>query len=252
MSPSSKKKEITSLANEHLRREVQLSPKKRKIPALKLTTLAPPIPTTEVIHDTYPQSSPIEDSSDLVLEGVAVPPTALQAGPSRLYLEVKERVAQHSSAKRRDKVIKINTKTSPKTAIHIDEPSIIDISSSLPPSDHAAPSVSLPSTAMIKSSSANRDIPKNGKSKTKQVKGRGAKPPAMTPLEYASKLRERAALAPQGASKKKPVKKFLEGMSIFYIGGDMQFASEQTRGRMNLVCPSVLFPDTVVDQKCQP
>jgi hypothetical protein len=49
-------------------------------------------------------------------------------------------------------------------------------------------------------------------------------------------LHNRATPVPKDISKKKSVNKFLEGMNIFYAGGDMQFASEKTRGRMRLVC----------------
>ena len=227
------------LADDPLRQVAQPSSKKRKIPALKLTTLAPPVSTKDVTHDAHLLSSPIEDSDGLLPKSVAVPPTsdgksALQAGSSRLYLEVIERVAQHSSTKRKDKVIKLlNTKAVPKTAVHDNEPSIIDISSSPPPPDRA----------VIQSSSTKREILQDAKSKTKPIKGKKVKPPAVTPLEYALKLREKATLAPRGAPKKS-VNRFLEGMGIFYIGGDMQFASEQTRGRMNLVCSSIISSDS--------
>jgi DNA polymerase lambda len=249
-SPSSKKRAINLLADDSsLKQQVEPSPKKRKIPALKLITLAPPVRTKMVTDGPHPQTSPIEDANDLLpIESVPVPPTsdnsnkaALQAGPSRLYLEVKERVAQHSSTKRRDKVIKLNTKAVPKTAVQPSEPSIIDISSSPPPSDRASSlPAPLPSIA-TKSTSINRDITKNDKSKPKPIKGKKGKPPAMTPVEYANNLREKATLASGEVSKKKSVNKFLEGMNIFYTGGDMQFASEQTRGRMSLVCSSLIF-----------
>jgi DNA polymerase lambda len=215
----------------------EVSSKKRKIPALKLTTLVPPVTTKEITHDPHPLSSPIEDSNDPPPKSAALPPTsdsksALQAGPSRLYLEVMERVAQHSSTKRRNKVIKLNTKA---VSVHDNGPSVIDISSSPPPSDRA----------VIKSGSTKRESLQDAKSKTKPIKGKKVKPPAMTPLEYAHKLREKATLAPRGAPKKS-VNRFLEGMRIFYIGGDMQFASEQTRGRMSLVCSPIIFSDTVI------
>lgn len=215
------------------RQQVQSSPKKRRIPALKLTALAPPVQAIKVPDNPQPQTSPIEDANDPFPTRDTIAQktgnnnkAVLQAGPSRLYLEVKERVAQHSSTNRRDKLIKVNDLH--KKAVQPSEPSIIDISSSPPP---------LPSAStVIKSTATGKRITKDEKSKANVVKGKKGKPPAMTPVEYATTLREKAALAPVVISKKKPVNKFLEGMNIFYTGGDMHFASEQTRGRMDLVC----------------
>jgi hypothetical protein len=255
-SPSSKKRAISLLANDHsLRQHIQPSPKKRKIPALKFTALAPPVQTKKATDVPQPQTSPIEDANELLSMSVAGPPTsannsnkvALQAGPSRLYLEVKERVAQHSSTKGRGKVIKLNTKNVNKIAVQPSEPSIIDISSSPPPppSDRTSSHAPLPSTA-IKSTPANRLITKDDKSKHKPIKGKKEKPPTMTPVEYALQLREKATLAPKDISKKKSINKFLQGLNIFYAGGDMKFASEQTRGRMRFVC-SLIISEAIID-----
>lgn len=239
-SPTSKKRSIDLLAGDLPRQQVQPSPKKRKIPPLKLPTLAPPVQTEQVTDSPHAHTSPIEDANELISRSISVPPTsengnraALQAGPSCLYLEVKERVAQHSSTKRRDKVMKLNAKNARKIAVRPSEPSIIDISSSPPPDRSRL--AALASNA-IKSSSTSRRITKDDKSKPKPIKGKKGKLAAMTPGEYALMLREKATLglAP-GVTKRKTVNKFLQGMNIFYTGGDMQFASEQTRGRMNLV-----------------
>jgi hypothetical protein len=227
------------------KQQAKQPPKKRKIPALKMTTLAPPLQSTKVANQPHLQTSPIEDANELVAISV-VPSTsdngnraAVQAGASRLYLEVKQRVAQHSSARRRDKVVKVNNKTISKNIVQPSEPSIIDISSSPPPSDRTPPSVPLPSIAIDSASEDKRSM-KEEKPKPKPKKGKKEKPQTMTPAEYALKLCERITLAPEKVSKKKSVNKFLEGMSIFYTGGDMKFASERTRGRMDLVCSYVI------------
>jgi hypothetical protein len=227
-----------------LKQQAKLPPKKSKIPALKFTTLAPLFHDNKVVDEPRPLSSPIEDANDLTTTSV-VPSTsdnsdrvAVQAGASRLYLEVKQRVAQHSSARRRDKVIKINNKDIPKNIAQPSETSIIDLSSSPPPSEPTSSSVHPPSTA-VNSTSEDKGITKQEKPKPKPTKGKKEKPQPVTPAEYALKLRERVALAPKKVPKKKSVNKFLEGMSIFYTGGDMKFASERTRGRMDLVCSSV-------------
>jgi len=238
-SPRSKKRAINLLAEN--RQQAQPSPKKRKIPALKLTSLAPLVQVDKV---TDAQTSPIEDPSDPFPTSTTVPlasdsgnKAALQAGPSRLYLEVKERVARHSSMKPRDKVVKLNNKYIRGATVRPSGPSIIDISSSPPPSNRTSSPAPLPSTT-IKSTSKNTRVAREDKPKPKPTKGKKRKPPPMTPVEYAIKLREK--MTPRGVSRKKSGSKFLEGMNIVYTGGDMQFASEQTRGRMDLVCSSAI------------
>lgn len=56
------------------------------------------------------------------------------------------------------------------------------------------------------------------------------KPNLVTPLEYAQKLL--SCLDPHV----KPKMNYLKGKRIFYIGGDMVYASATTRGRMEYVC----------------
>jgi DNA polymerase lambda len=68
----------------------------------------------------------------------------------------------------------------------------------------------------------------------KRPSGKKEKPQLMTPTEYAQRLMDNAAKVAEG--RKSSVIKFLEGKNIFYIGGDMQYAGERTRGRMELVC----------------
>jgi hypothetical protein len=78
-----------------------------------------------------------------------------------------------------------------------------------------------------------------------KAKGKKEKPPPMSPADYARMLQAKlAAAASKDAdpSTSKPIPKrkastvkFLEGKHIFYTGGDRTYASETTRGRMDLV-----------------
>jgi DNA polymerase lambda len=75
------------------------------------------------------------------------------------------------------------------------------------------------------SSSRNKsDASKN--KKNQKTKG---KPALVTPLEYAQKLQLSFELG------KKRKSDHLRGKRIFYVGGDMQYASTNTRGRMDYV-----------------
>ena len=188
------------------------------------------------IHNPNPPTSPIEEIVEVI------PPAALEnqvknktsmAQTSDLYLEVKERIAKHSSIKQRDKLLK---RGSSKMTAPIDESSIIYVSSS--PSSRATSPISAAKSAFTVTS-------KQGQKKTKQPadKRKGKeKPQPMTPTEYARSLNEKLAAASDAAvdsstskpKKRRPVK-FLEGKYIFYTGGDMKHASEMTRGRMDLV-----------------
>lgn len=188
------------------------------------------------IHNPNPPTSPIEEISEVL------PPAALESQVKNktsmsktndLYLEVKERIAKHSSVKQRDKLLK---RGSSKMTAPIDESSIIYVSSS--PSSRASSPISAVKSSFTVTS-------KQGQKKTKQPaeKRKGKeKPQPMTPTEYARSLNEKLAAAASvaaDASTSKPKKrtpvKFLEGKHIFYTGGDMKHASEMTRGRMDLV-----------------
>ena len=190
-----------------------------------------------------PPTSPIEEIS------VVLPPAALESQvenktsmskASDLYLEVKERIAKHSSIKQRDRVLK---RGSSKMTASVDESSIIYVSSS--------PS-SRPSSPIAAAKSAITVTSKQGQKKTKQAveKKKGKeKPQPMTPTEYARSLNEKLAAAASDSAdrstsnpKKRTPVKFLEGKYIFYTGGDMKHASEMTRGRMDLVGLLSFFP----------
>ncbi|KAF9054054.1 hypothetical protein BJ165DRAFT_1435871 [Panaeolus papilionaceus] len=181
-----------------------------------------------------PPTSPIEDPS-LILPEVAPKKSkalAVAGQPSKLQMELQDRIAKHASVKPRDKVMKVakqdanskSTKPKPSTFITIDESDIFHISSS-PSSRATSPERTKPSTS--------KRVIKNEKSRT-QVKGKGKakakeKPQPMTPAEYARWLTQSN---PMSDGPKPPL---LQGISISYIGGDLNYASKSTRRRMELV-----------------
>ncbi|KNZ71918.1 DNA polymerase lambda [Termitomyces sp. J132] len=208
-----------------------------KIPALNLKIFAFPGQTTSRTPD--PPTSPIDEISTIDSE------SSLQAAPS-LYLEVKQRIA----ARRRDKLIKIPSKTvatMSKDATDEDDESIIHVSSasssprsSSPPGAvtsvkcNSGKSPSYPATTVTKG---------KGKEVTEQMKSKGTKgkkkgkPAPVTPEEYAQRLVDKVKAKKAATGTDAPVSnyKFLHGMNLFYTGGDMTYASERTRGRMDLI-----------------
>ena len=184
------------------------------------------------IHNSNPPTSPIEEIS------VVLPPTALEnqdkdktsmSKNSDLYLEVKERIAKHSSIKQRDKLIK---RGSSKMTAPIDESSIVYVSSS--PSSRASSHIPAVKSALTVTTKQEQKTTKHPAEKRKGKE----RPQPMTPIEYARSLNEKLAAAAESSTskpKKRTPVKFLEGKYIFYTGGDMKHASEMTRGRMDLV-----------------
>ena len=187
-------------------------------------------------YNSNPPTSPIEEIS------VVLPPAALEnqvknktamSKTSDLYLEVKERIAKHSSIKKRERLLK---RGNSKMTAPVDESSIIYVSSS--PSSRASSPIPAVKSALTVTS-------KQGQKTTKQPaeKRKGKeKPQPMTPAEYARSVNEKLAAAASDAAdsstskpKKRTPVKFLEGKHIFYTGGDMKHASQMTRGRMDLV-----------------
>ena len=159
------------------------------------------------------------------------------SNPSELYLEVKERIAKHSSMKQRDRLLKRGS--SKMTAQDVESSSIIYVSSS-PSSRANSPVPSVKNAIAVNGKQAQRRTKQPFE--TRKGKGKKEKPQPMTPTEYAQSLNERLAAAASNAAdssnsklkKRKPIR-FLEGKHIFYTGGDMKQASEMTRGRMDLV-----------------
>ena len=192
------------------------------------------------IHNSNPPTSPIEETS------VVLPPIAVEnqgkdkmamSTTSDLYLEVKERIAKHSTTKQRDRLLK---RGSSKMTAPADESSIIYVSSS--PSSRASSPIPVVKNAITLTSKQQQKTTKQPPGKRKR--GKKEKPQPMTPTEYAWSLNEKLAAAASIAvdtstsnlklKKRTPIK-FLEGKYIFYTGGDMKHASEMTRGRMALV-----------------
>jgi len=238
---------------------METPPRMRQKGALLAVTEQHPLdlrPLTEVTlgkrkarRDSFgPPTSPIEDTS-IVLSNSALSERPGKAKPvaaasSRMYSEVKERIAMHTATKQRDKVLKLEPKpvkrgedTRMVTTVPIDESSVIYVSSS--PSSRA----SSPAHAKAKKAPKQLKLPVE----KRKLKGKKEKPQPMTPSDYARMLQSRAGtssvleIIPVASSsralqkKKTSTVKFLEGKNIFYTGGDMKTASETTRGRMDIV-----------------
>ena len=114
-----------------------------------------------------------------------------------------------------------------------------------PPSSPSSVDVPYAGPSKTLSNASNAQPPVKPKRKTKKKE----KPPPMTPAEYARLLQAKAAVAETGTDdkgsnltkrRKTPIVKFLEGKNIFYAGGDMKYASETTRGRMDIVGSSII------------
>lgn len=184
-----------------------------------------------------PPTSPIEDPS--LTFGFHLNDQVSEA--STLYLEVKKRVARHTSIKRRDKVVKLDLKPTnmikpEKVAAPLaDKSSIIYVSSS--PSTRASSPNPAPQDMLV--TEVNKSIAITDKTQTKAVMGKKAKPQLLTPMEYAQRLNEQVTKSSFANAEKKYVR-FLVGKYVFYTGGDMNYASKTTRGRMDLVCSYIL------------
>ncbi|KAF5376697.1 hypothetical protein D9615_007866 [Tricholomella constricta] len=204
----------------------------RKVPALELKAIT--LPARDAPRDAGPPTSPIDEVTPVTNS------SGLQTAPSKLYLEVKQRIAQHATARRRDKVIKVPPKPI-KPGDITDDDSIIYVSSSSP-SRRSSPVTTTGVSAKVSSKKPQPSSSKNEKDKTKVTAAKGKKkekPAQMTPVEYAQKLHdkylEKTAAAAKNPDKQPSPFKFLSDKVIFYTGGDMQFASERTRGRMDII-----------------
>ncbi|KAF7760039.1 hypothetical protein Agabi119p4_11734 [Agaricus bisporus var. burnettii] len=177
-----------------------------------------------------PPTSPIEDPSlqNLPCSDLDVHTKGITAsGSTQLSLEVKERVAKHAVMKRRDKVLPLETEHTEITFLGRSQ------SNKDPDQARKSPSASsravLPPVSGVLKSKRSRLSSVPPKAQKKQS-GKKEKPRLMTPAEYAQQLLETHA-----ERYKSSVIKFLEGKNIFYVGGDMQYAGERTRGRMELI-----------------
>ncbi|PPQ72029.1 hypothetical protein CVT26_006719 [Gymnopilus dilepis] len=190
-------------------------------------------------------TSDIEDASlvtNLPALGCAQESLTLR---SDMYLEVKERIANHRPTKSRDRVLRPGSKSiisEPRvmaaTAEAVGESSVICVSSS--PSSRAASPDPVKPSIMKPSDKKKQTQPAVEK---KRPKGKKEKATPMTPAEYARMLNEKSAASNDQVCstsmvpkrRKGPNFKFLEGKNIFYTGGDMKHASETTRKRMDII-----------------
>jgi hypothetical protein len=241
-------------------------------------------PNKKPVLSISPETSPIEEVSELVGSDSAFPPRAtstqsVTAASKLSPLEVTSKVANHSGVRRRDKVVKINSKQLRGDTKNISDPlnaNSVSLNFSSPSSSHsprasspvpapakgpsklstkfkivtgnaakvAGPDGSISDIQNASSSSIvagpskvkkpQTELKSGTKTKGKEKAKAKVKPQLVTPLEYAQKLQEKMMLV---ADKKlKPgAYKHLKNKKIFYIGGDMQYAGDRTRGRMDYV-----------------
>lgn len=234
---SSFSRSINHSPKKRRRADVILIPKKKELDLRPLHEVAVSRqPSKNKVPASGPPTSPIEDPSVAFADQGSSKKLALEA--SDMYLEVKKRIANHESTKHPSKVFKSKPSRKP-VAQPIDKSSIIYVSSS--PSSRA----SSPAPVGLKQKEKKMK-PAVEKPKTK-TKGKKEKPPPVSPADYARMLRVKSAAAATALSNADPSTsklipkrkasgiKFLEGKHIFYTGGDRTYASETTRGRMDLV-----------------
>lgn len=206
-----------------------------------------PAPMKSAEPTVDPPTSPIEDPSmafENLHQASDHQTKPLEGGSSsKLVLDLQERISNHNSTKRRDKVMKLTSKpvpVEPKLAARVkpSEISIIDVSSS-PSSREKSPSPAKPISVKptlkrVKDAMAVGPKPRSNKKDLKTPRIR------LTPVDYARQLNASIidnAQAEEGSSNGSRPRRFkcLEGRNIFYAGGDMNYATEVTRKRMDLV-----------------
>ncbi|KAG6907586.1 hypothetical protein DXG01_008343, partial [Tephrocybe rancida] len=217
----------------------------RKVLALDLRTVMP------TAHNPGPPTSPIEEIS--IIESAS----ELKPAPSKMYLEVKQRIAAHASSKQKDKLLKLPLPPKPVSAksgnatVDDDDNSVVYLSSGSSESSRPSSPVNAASTSAKRlpkkpQPSSNKIVKANDKGKEKEKPKSKAtkskkkeKPLLVSPEEYAKNLIEKINAKMVGVARDSdapiPQSKFLHGMNFFYTGGDMTYASERTRGRMDLI-----------------
>lgn len=135
------------------------------------------------------------------------------------------KISSFSSAKRdskRDQVLKVAPKKIPKIdTSNITTPNVtVEISTSSP-AVPTPPQATSAGPSKIKSTAGTDKHPSTSKGKKK-------KRALVTPLEYAQILSKKLDIIPKKTG-------CLKGRRIFYTGGDMQYASESTQKKMDLV-----------------
>jgi len=184
-----------------------------------------------------PPTSPIEDPSAhqslMPIVNENQENSAIATGSSTLCLEVKRRVARHITMKQ-NKAIPPRSKNmapfssgGPVIEKNLVFNGAIDI-----------PNVSAESVSRVVTSSrdseARHSAERNRRSQgqleaEKRKSSKRGKQVLVSPAEYAQRRID--TNTPRDS-----IVQFLEGKRIFYIGGDMQYAGERTRKRMELVC----------------
>ncbi|KAJ2919657.1 hypothetical protein MD484_g855, partial [Candolleomyces efflorescens] len=183
----------------------------------------------------------IEDSSFPEIPGLktAIQKTATKSRavapePSKLMLQLKERVARHAPSKVLPKTVKLGKAgTAPvsESAAPAGESSIIYVPSS-PSSREGTP----PPAKKARKQPDLSNVDK-GKQRAKGVvtaaKGKKEKPKPVTPFEYAEQLKTKGLAGK--TQRRVSASPFLEGYNVFYTGGDRTYASETTRNRMEIL-----------------
>jgi DNA polymerase lambda len=197
-----------------------------------------------------PPTSPIEDIS-------FVPATSSrEAMPDNLiYTDPTARIAKHAikhATKQNDKPLKRPTDRTATTDRPAGEvaPAAEGSTSCItpPPQLQINDPVAAISSKIVKKEDK---IAKKTTTEKQKLKGKKAKPQLITPVEYARVLHGKAAATRTNNSdeersskiqkQRKRAVKFLAGKNVFYTGGDMKYASETTRGRMDIVCEQFLL-----------
>lgn len=159
-----------------------------------------------------------------------------------MQLFVRRKVIELKKGVPKQEVTKLNRARSAldqePIVISDDEPSVVETVSSSSTRALVSPLVPpQPVANKIKPKTLQTVKSEAIKTTTSKSKGKGkAKPQLLTPVQYVERLHERlarAALKPSASTtgSAKP----LEGLTIFYTGGDMTYASERTRTRMEMV-----------------
>ena len=188
-----------------------------------------------------PPTSPIEDVS------------FLQATSSRKVLP-QNSIQKDSTTRIAKHAIKQNDKPLKRTVRHtvtVDQPAG-DVAPAVEGSTICnTPSPQQPNLVVATFPKTSKKVDKDTKktmNEKQKSRGKKVKPQLVTPAEYARMLQGKPAAASAGNNdeerslkkRKSSLVRFLEGKNIFYTGGDMKYATETTRGRMDIVCEQSL------------
>ncbi|KAJ8690503.1 hypothetical protein PTI98_011928 [Pleurotus ostreatus] len=169
-------------------------------------------------------SSPIEEPTPLPSNDK---PKTRKASPDSPLKGVERQMSAHATTNKGTKVVKLADRA--KKHPEAGPSSIADLSSSSRTADTVDCAEPGPSKGKKVPAKASAKVAKSvTKTKDKSKKG-----PKCTPYEYALSLQEKMLLR---AEKPKEHKfQFLKGKVFFYIGSDMIYASQSTRGRMDYI-----------------